>query len=156
MLQDNVPGFPFKSAKRIVEEDLGKPLEDLYDSFSEVPLAAASLGQVCTRLRLLWLLPSLCCYPCCGCCCCRGCCVHCAWSLLSTAVLLLGMFSVVFSVICLPCCCCVPPTVVSGWFFPKSVWVSMLTKPSPCIYGVPSVSPHFRLLFLHDRCMWPR
>lgn len=47
MLQDNVPGFPFESAKRILEEDLGKPLEELYDSFSEVPLAAASLGQVC-------------------------------------------------------------------------------------------------------------
>lgn len=47
MLQDNVPGFPFESAKRILEEDLGKPLEELYDSFSDVPLAAASLGQVC-------------------------------------------------------------------------------------------------------------
>eukprot|EP00752_Nemacystus_decipiens_P004195 g3834.t1 len=46
MLQDNVPGFPFETAKRIIEEDLGKPLEDLYDSFSDVPLAAASLGQV--------------------------------------------------------------------------------------------------------------
>lgn len=46
MLQDNVPGFPFEAARRIVEEDLGRPIEDLYDSFSPVPLAAASLGQV--------------------------------------------------------------------------------------------------------------
>ncbi|CAM9429694.1 unnamed protein product [Hapterophycus canaliculatus] len=46
MLQDNVPGFPFESAKRILEEDLGKPLEEMYDSFNSVPLAAASLGQV--------------------------------------------------------------------------------------------------------------
>ncbi|CAM9696608.1 unnamed protein product, partial [Ectocarpus sp. 12 AP-2014] len=46
MLQDNVPGFPFESAKRLIEEDLGQPLEELYETFSEVPLAAASLGQV--------------------------------------------------------------------------------------------------------------
>ncbi|CAB1108578.1 unnamed protein product [Ectocarpus sp. CCAP 1310/34] len=46
MLQDNVPGFPFESAKRIIEEDLGQPLEELYETVSEVPLAAASLGQV--------------------------------------------------------------------------------------------------------------
>lgn len=57
MLQDNVPGFPFESAKRIIEEDLGKPLEDLYDSFSDVPLAAASLGQV--RWCLMVLPPCL-------------------------------------------------------------------------------------------------
>ncbi|CAN0415385.1 unnamed protein product, partial [Scytosiphon promiscuus] len=31
MLQDNVPGFPFESAKKILEEDLGKPLEEMYD-----------------------------------------------------------------------------------------------------------------------------
>lgn len=46
MLQDNVPGFSFEGAKKILEEDLGQPLEELYDSFSTVPLAAASLGQV--------------------------------------------------------------------------------------------------------------
>lgn len=47
MLQDNVPGFPFEVGRMIIEEDLGRPLEELYDSFSSVPLAAASLGQVC-------------------------------------------------------------------------------------------------------------
>lgn len=46
MLQDNVPGFGFEAAARILEEDLGQPIDQLYDSFNEVPVAAASLGQV--------------------------------------------------------------------------------------------------------------
>lgn len=51
MLQDNVPGFSFQAARRIIEEDLAQPIEELYDSFSSVPLAAASLGQVRSRPR---------------------------------------------------------------------------------------------------------
>ncbi|MCG6909581.1 MAG: AarF/ABC1/UbiB kinase family protein [Deltaproteobacteria bacterium] len=45
-LQDEVPSFPFNAAKRIVESELGSPLEKIFASFDEKPLASASIGQV--------------------------------------------------------------------------------------------------------------
>ncbi|MBD2021826.1 AarF/ABC1/UbiB kinase family protein [Leptolyngbya sp. FACHB-36] len=45
-LQDSVPAFSYEQAKAIVEQDLGKPIQELFRSFDPVPLAAASLGQV--------------------------------------------------------------------------------------------------------------
>ncbi|MBP7227960.1 MAG: hypothetical protein KA988_02515 [Longilinea sp.] len=45
-LQDEVAPFPFEQVKDIVERELGKPLSELFLSFEEQPLAAASLGQV--------------------------------------------------------------------------------------------------------------
>jgi len=45
-LQDAVPAFPFAEAKATIEEDLGRPLEELFSSFDEEPIAAASIGQV--------------------------------------------------------------------------------------------------------------
>eukprot|EP00968_Pinguiococcus_pyrenoidosus_P009351 scaffold731_cov261-Pinguiococcus_pyrenoidosus.AAC.97 len=45
-LQDEVPGFSGSRAKEIVAKELGKPIEEIFSSFSEEPLAAASLGQV--------------------------------------------------------------------------------------------------------------
>ena len=45
-LQDKVPAFNYEQAEIIIQEDLGKKVEELYPSFDPVPLAAASLGQV--------------------------------------------------------------------------------------------------------------
>jgi ubiquinone biosynthesis protein len=45
-LQSDVPPFSFDTARRIVEDQLHHPIEELYASFSEEPLAAASTAQV--------------------------------------------------------------------------------------------------------------
>ncbi len=45
-LQDEVAPFPFAEVRKKIEEQLGKPLEQLFAEFDEEPLAAASLAQV--------------------------------------------------------------------------------------------------------------
>lgn len=45
-LRDRVPAFPFEEVRRIVEQDLGKPLDAIYAEFDETPVAAASVAQV--------------------------------------------------------------------------------------------------------------
>lgn len=45
-LQDRVPAFSYEQAAVIIQQDLGKSIEELYRSFDPIPLAAASLGQV--------------------------------------------------------------------------------------------------------------
>ncbi|KAH1203209.1 Protein ACTIVITY OF BC1 COMPLEX KINASE 1, chloroplastic [Glycine soja] len=46
ILQDDVPSFPNEIAFRIIEEDLGQPLEAVFSKISSETIAAASLGQV--------------------------------------------------------------------------------------------------------------
>jgi predicted unusual protein kinase regulating ubiquinone biosynthesis (AarF/ABC1/UbiB family) len=46
LLQDEVPGVEFSDIRATAETELGGPLDEFFSDFSEVPLAAASLGQV--------------------------------------------------------------------------------------------------------------
>ena len=45
-LQDDVPPFPFTDVRDILENEFGKPLDQIFSQFEEHPLAAASIGQV--------------------------------------------------------------------------------------------------------------
>lgn len=46
LLQDRVPAFSWETAKTLLEEQFGRPVEEVFAYFDKVPLAAASLGQV--------------------------------------------------------------------------------------------------------------
>ncbi len=45
-LLDRVPPFPQAEVERIVREDLGRPIAELFATFDRVPMAAASIAQV--------------------------------------------------------------------------------------------------------------
>ena len=45
-LQTKVPPFPGKEAVKTVEEQLGRPIDELFREFDEIPIASASLAQV--------------------------------------------------------------------------------------------------------------
>lgn len=45
-LQDMVPPFPFEDVKKVVEASLKSPLSTMFASFSETPVASASIAQV--------------------------------------------------------------------------------------------------------------
>ncbi len=52
LCRDQVPAESFAAVRRIVEQDLGRPLEQLFEAFDPVPVAAASVAQVhAARLR---------------------------------------------------------------------------------------------------------
>jgi ubiquinone biosynthesis protein len=46
LLRDRVPAEPFSTVRRTIEEDLGRPLAEVFTSFDRVPLASASIAQV--------------------------------------------------------------------------------------------------------------
>ena len=46
LLQDRVPGFSGQQARALVEQALGQPIEAVFESFSEEPVASASIAQV--------------------------------------------------------------------------------------------------------------
>lgn len=50
-LQDDAPPFPFEDVKRVIESELGVPLDEIFSEFHEKPVASASIGQV-HRARL--------------------------------------------------------------------------------------------------------
>jgi len=50
-LQDEAPPFPFEDVKRVLESELGVPMEEVFSEFQEEPVASASIGQV-HRARL--------------------------------------------------------------------------------------------------------
>lgn len=45
-LQDQVPAANWDAVKQLMQDAWGKPLDDIFSEFDEVPVAAASLGQV--------------------------------------------------------------------------------------------------------------
>jgi len=51
-LQDEVAPFPMSEVKEVIEFELGDKLENIYREFDELPIAAASIGQV-HRAKLL-------------------------------------------------------------------------------------------------------
>src|SRR3989440_7461982 len=50
-LRDAAPTVSFKQMRKVIEEDLEEPLEEIFGEFEEEPIAAASIGQV-YRARL--------------------------------------------------------------------------------------------------------
>jgi ubiquinone biosynthesis protein len=50
--RDQVPAEGFDAVRRVVEEELGRPLEEVFEYFERTPIAAASIAQVhAARLR---------------------------------------------------------------------------------------------------------
>ena len=48
-LRDAAPNVSFKDMKKVIESEYGERIEDVFESFDPVPIAAASIGQVYQR-----------------------------------------------------------------------------------------------------------
>jgi ubiquinone biosynthesis protein len=46
LLQNQVKGIPFEVAKKVIEDNLGKKISDVFSSIEEVPIGTASIGVV--------------------------------------------------------------------------------------------------------------
>lgn len=45
---DKAPQVPFNEIEAILREDLGRPINSVYEYVDPVPIASASIAQVCT------------------------------------------------------------------------------------------------------------
>ncbi|MBV9311513.1 MAG: AarF/ABC1/UbiB kinase family protein, partial [Solirubrobacterales bacterium] len=45
-LRDAAPKVTFKDMRKVIEEELEEPLDEVFEEFEEEPIAAASIGQV--------------------------------------------------------------------------------------------------------------
>lgn len=45
-LQDKIPPFPYKKAKKIIEKEFDKPIDEMFSFFDKKSVAAASIAQV--------------------------------------------------------------------------------------------------------------
>lgn len=45
-LHDRAQGFPGEVARQIIKEELGQPIDEVFEEFQTEPIAAASIGQV--------------------------------------------------------------------------------------------------------------
>lgn len=43
---DQVPSVPFEEIKKIIQDDLGKPIDSIYEYIDPIPIASASIAQV--------------------------------------------------------------------------------------------------------------
>lgn len=51
-----VPAFSSKKARNFIEGELGAPIDILFEEFEDLPIAAASLGQVFEFCPALYII----------------------------------------------------------------------------------------------------